>query len=221
MSRPLRIVVPGVPHHITQRGNRGQEVFFNGDDRQRYIVWLGECATKRGVKIWAYCLMPNHVHLVAVPASPNALGETLRDLQMRHAQRVNTDHGWEGHLWQGRYFSCPLDNAHLWEAVRYVERNPLRAGLVEQAQDFPWSSAAPHCGMRSDPALSWDLPLLKTITDWAGWLRLPEDPQRVRTLRARTTTGRPCGSEAFVKELETVAGRALQARPRGRPRKSK
>lgn len=208
-----------VPHHVTQRGNRGLDVFFTDDDRQQYLVWLAEYAALHALKVWAYCLMTNHVHLVVVPGSPEALARVLRPLQMRYSQRINSAHQWAGHLWHGRYFSCPLDADHLWAAVRYVERNPVRAGLVEVAEDYEWSSARVHCGLRRDPVLSPDIPLLHAVPDWRGWLREPENNTTLALLRNRTRDGMPCGDDAFVERIAGMVGRPLAKRPQGRPRK--
>ena len=221
MPRMARAVAAGLPHHVTQRGNRGLDVFFTADDRQEYLVRLAEYAGRHGLKVWAYCLMSNHVHLVVVPSRPESLADTLRPLHMRHAQRVNAERGWQGHLWQGRYFSCPLDEPHLWEAVRYVERNPVRAGIVGRAEAYPWSSAAPHCGLRADPVLSPDLPLLGAVDDWPAWLEAPDDAvslEQLEILRRRTHTGLPCGNQSFVKRVARLVGRPLEDRSRGRPK---
>jgi len=219
MPRMARAVAPEVPHHITARGNRGLDVFLASEDRQQYLAWLAEYAGKHGLSIWAYCLMTNHVHLVAVPHTPDSIARTLRPVQMLHAQRVNARCQWRGHLWQERPFSCALDLPHLWEAVRYVERNPVRAGLVQVAEAYPWSSAPAHCGLRTDPVLSPDLPLRDTVEDWVAWLRGPEDEEAITRLRRRTGSGIPCGSDAFVGQMEELLGHRFMERGRGRPRK--
>jgi putative transposase len=219
MARMARTVVAGLPHHITHRGNRGLDVFFSDEDRQQYLIWLAEYAERHELKVWAYCLMTNHVHLVVVPTSEEALARALQPLQMRHAQKINARHEWTGHLWHGRYFSCPLDDAHLWEAVRYVESNPARAGLALAAEEYDWSSAPAHCRQRSDPVLSPDLPLLKSIDDWSEWLCESPDEAALDRLRRRTQSGVPCGDEQFLRRIGELVGRALLDRPPGRPRK--
>lgn len=220
MPRTARVVVPGVPHHVTQRGNRGQDVFFAADHRERYLGWLAHYSQRYGLKVWAYCLMTNHVHFVVVPRAEDSMATTLRSLQMRHSQRVNAERGWRGHLWQSRYFSCALDYAHLREAVRYVERNPVRTAIVADAEAYPWSSAAAHCGLRRDPLLSPDLHLTEEIEDWASWLRQREDTLAIETLRRRTLRGLPCGGDDFVAGIEAMTGRLFVDRARGRPRKT-
>jgi putative transposase len=154
MPRLARTVCAGIPHHITQRGNRREDVFYTDDDRAAYLDWLREYAGKHEVDILAYCLMTNHIHLVAVPKTEAGLQWVLKPLHMRYAQRINRRRGWKGHLWQGRFFSSALDETYLWAAIRYVERNPVRAKLVRKAENYPWSSAAAHCGLREDPVLT-------------------------------------------------------------------
>lgn len=162
--------------------------------------------------------MTNHVHLVATPLAEVALARTVQMTQMRHTQRINLLQGMSGHLWQGRFFSCPLDDAHFWTAIRYVEQNPVLAGLVASAADYPWSSAPAHCGRCHDPLLT-ELPGQEFIADWAAWLA-QEDPVESALIRAHTLQGAPCGSDAFRIQLSTQLGRPLILRPRGRPRKT-
>ncbi len=182
MSRRARIVLAGVPHHVTQRGNHRQQVFFDDADRLAYLDWLRLYSAEEAVSVLAYCLMPNHIHLVAVPAKPDALRRALKPLHGRYAHRVNRELAWHGHLWQGRFHSAPLDESHLWAAVRYVERNPVRAGLVEIAQRYPWSSAAAHCGLRHDPVLSaearWQRQI-EAVGDWSAWLAAGDTQETV------------------------------------------
>jgi len=217
MPRIARAVVPGFPHHVSQRGNRGADVFLDAEDRERYLSVASHYARRHGVDIWAYCLMSNHVHFVMLPHTPDSLARTLRDAQRSHAVYLNQKLGQRGHLWQSRYFSCALDEAHLWAAVRYIERNPVRAGLVAVAEDYPWSSAAPHCGLRADAVLSSDFPPPGVVADWAEWLAdAAADAAAVAALRAHTRTGRPCGTPSFVERIEAALERILRPRKRGR-----
>jgi len=219
MPRPPRVVFAGVPHHVTQRGNRRGVVFFCDADRWAYLALLRDYAGKHGIGLLAYCLMPNHVHLVLVPETAQGLHLALKPLHMRHAQRINRARGWSGHLWQGRYFSSPLDENYLWAAIRYVERNPVRAGLIDRAEDYGWSSAAAHCGVRADALLTSDVTWtqrLSAVSDWSAWLATGDEAQDVKVLRRRANKGLPCGSTEFVAGLERTAGRCLQERPRGR-----
>lgn len=220
MPRHARFVHPGVPHHVTQRGNRRGQVFFTVADHRAYLRWLREYASAHGVEVLAYCLMSNHVHLVVVPTRKDSLHRALHHLHMRYAQNLNRRHGWKGHVWQGRYFACVLDEPHFWAAVRYVERNPVRAGMVRRAEDYAWSSARAHCGLRADPILDlshlWERQF-SGIGNWSAWLAAGDDAQAINELRADTRKGLPCGSRQFIESLEATTGRTLRRKPRGRP----
>jgi putative transposase len=219
MARLARIVVPGFPHHVTQRGNRRATVFHNDDARREYLALFQHYARKHGVAVWAYCLMPNHVHFVVVPRTEQSLARAFQGAHTAFAQRVNKRRGESGHLWQGRFFSCPLDEAHTWAAVRYVERNPVRAKLARRAEDFAWSSAAAHCGRRADELLSPEFPPRGLIADWSAWLRAPEEARQEESLRRQTHVGRPCGSPDFLARLEGLLERVLRPGKRGRKKK--
>ena len=197
-------------------------MFFAFEDRQAYLDWLNDYAQKYNVEILAYCLMTNHIHIIAVPSTEDGLQKIFKPLHMRYAQRINRARGWKGYLWQGRFFSSPLDEAYLWAAIRYVERNPVRAKLVRKAENYPWSSAAAHCGLKDDKLLTtkptWQKEF-KSIGDWSKWLAEGDAPQELEVLRRNVEKGQPCGSEKFVKKLEKITGRVLVFRPQGRPRK--
>lgn len=221
MPRRPRTVFGGLPHHITQRGNRREDVFFNDGDRGAYLAWLQEYCERFDVEVLAYCLMSNHVHLVAVPTLDDGLQRVLKPLHMRYAQRVNRARDWKGHLWQGRFFSSPLDDAYLWAAVRYVERNPVRAGMVRRAEHYAWSSAAAHCGGPSNPLLRagsrWGQ-AFSQLQNWSAWLAQSDEEEELCTVRRHVERGLPCGSAEFVEALGKQTGRALDYRPQGRPR---
>lgn len=223
MPRLARRVFAGLPHHIVQRGNRREDVFFRDADRSTYLDWLRGYCGEHGVEVLAYCLMTNHVHMVAVPATDAGLEKVLRPLHTRYAMRVNRVRGSKGHVWQGRYFSSTLDEAYLWAAIRYVERNPVRAGMVGVPEQYRWSSASAHCGLDDDPLPTRDptwLEVISTVGDWRGWLAEADQAVQLADLRQRFQRSLPCGSEGFVKTLELRAGEPLITRPRGRPRKS-
>jgi putative transposase len=144
MARLARVVVPGVWHHVTQRGNRRQTVFFSDADRATYLQFLMRHCARSAVHITGYCLMGNHVHLIAVPETSAGLAHALGRTDVDYARWLNLRRGETGHVWQNRFYSCPLDQRHQWEALRYVELNPVRAGLAADAAAWPWSSAAAH-----------------------------------------------------------------------------
>jgi len=221
MPRAARVVIPGCPHHVTQRGNNRQDVFFVDDDRRFFLRQLRQAADRFGLAVEAYCLMTNHFHLVAVPKTEDSLHLALKQVNQLYTQYVNALHGRSGHLWQNRFFSCPLDEEHEWTALLYVDRNPVRAKLVRRAWLWPWSSAAAHCGQK-------DLTGLLSSTNWAKraqpdvWresLTEAQDEKELELLRLSTTRGRPLGSDSFLSKLERALGRRLRALPHGRPRK--
>ena len=221
MPRAARIVMPGVPYHVTSRGNRRQDVFFSADDRKRYLHSLAKYSKHHGFDIYAYCLMTNHMHIVGLPRDDTSMAKTLHIVNLRHTQAVNRKQGWNGVLWQGRYFSTPLDEAHLWVCVRYVEQNPIRAGIVAKAEDYLWSSASCHCGLRDDPVLvSPRNRFGGKLDEWRKILSEVPKPEIVARIRRGTQTGVPCGDDSFMQKVSRFVGREIKDRPRGRPRKN-
>ncbi len=223
MPRSARIVIPGCPHHVTQRGNNRQSVFFVDADRQVYLEYLLDASQRFDLRIEGYCLMTNHVHLVATPGYETSLGDTMKRTNQLYAQYVNRMHRRSGHLWQDRFFSCALDQSHFQKALVYVERNPVRARLVHKAWRWRWSSAPAHCGVEEKSDLL-DIRSWKEDINFARWKKLlerPEDEKLVCALRLATSRGRPLGSDAFIAKLETFLGRRLRALPIGRPAKIK
>ncbi len=220
MPRIARAVAAGFPHHVVQRGNYRQIVFEKDDDYLQYLEWLQIYCKKHTLKIWGYCLMSNHVHFIAVPTEYDSLAKTFNTLHMRYAHYFNIRHKNRGHLWQGRFFSCALDEKYLYTAMRYVENNPVRAGIVKNAADYRWSSASAHVEGKVDAVLADDCYLIERIKDWAAYLKAVDDTELVEAIRQSTKTGRPCGDSAFAMNIEKLLGRKLTAHHRGRPRKT-
>jgi putative transposase len=223
MPRQARVVIPGVAHHITQRGNNRQDVFFVDSDRAAYLDVLRVQCAKHGVRVLGYCLMTNHVHLIAVPAREDSLQLAIGRAHFIFTQRINRLQGRTGHLWQGRFHSCAMDDAHTMAALRYVERNPVRARMTRAPWVYRWSSAAAHTG-REDTAGILDLKWWQKISaapNWKQALTEPEDKHIQSALRGHTHTGRPLGSDSFLSKLEHRLGRRLRALPIGRPKKRK
>jgi putative transposase len=197
-------------------------VFFSDSDRLSYLSQLRIEAIESGLEIQAYCLMTNHIHLVVVPMAKSSIARAMQRLNMHHAQRINRMQGWSGHLWQGRFYSSPLDEAHFIAAIRYVERNPVRAKMVARAEDYEWSSARAHCGQGIDHVLGCDsrwARILSAVGNWSEWLAEGNLETETTLIRARTRHGLPCGSDDFLDRLEAEAGRSLRPPVIGRPRR--
>ena len=208
MARIARIIATGIPHHVTQRGNRRMTTFFRDEDYQEYISLMAQWCKKCSVEIWAYCLMPNHVHLIAVPESEDALRRGIGEAHRRYSRMINFRENWRGHLWQGRFASFPMDENYLLAAALYVEMNPVRANLVPDAASWPWSSAQAHLAKKDD-GLVTVAPLLEMVGDWKIFLAGAEE-ERLNDIRRHERTGRPLGADLFVERLESDLGRTLK-----------
>ena len=223
MARLARVVIPGCAHHVTQRGNHRQDVFLRDEDRRTYLTILRDCCERFELGILAWCLMSNHVHLVAVPHREDSLARALGRAQADYARWLHVRQRQIGHLWQNRFYSCPLEKDHLWDVIRYVELNPVRAGLVQHAREWRWSSAKAHLG--------WTEACSLTDTAWwqehwkgGSWEEVLElgfrEAGLVERIREATRTGRPLGSEVFTRGLEAETGRVLLPQKRGpKPRR--
>ncbi|MHC5058308.1 MAG: transposase [Planctomycetota bacterium] len=219
MPRAKRLVVPGLPHHVTQRGVRSTDVFRDDVDRELYLSLMRQHAEPKGVRFLAWCLMTNHVHLVVVPEREDSLARGIGDAHRRYTRARNFREGVRGYLFQGRFWSSVLDERHLLASVRYTELNPVAAGIVADPARYEWSSAAYHLGReRADP-LVVDRTLLGLVDNWAEFLQDGMDEIEARELERALSTGRPVGSAAFVEGLERRYGRRLTAGRPGRPRK--
>lgn len=214
MARLARLVIPGLPHHVTQRGNRRQQTFFNEADYGAYLELMSDWCREKGVQIWGYCLMPNHTHLIAVPSSPDGLRWAIGEAHRRYTRRINFREQWRGYLWQGRFASFVMDEPYLLAAARYVELNPVRAGLVPSAQQWPWSSARAHLAGRDDRLVKV-APLLAMIADWNAFLQSAVPEEELKQIRRHGRTGRPLGNETFLGRLEGLVGRVLKPQKRG------
>lgn len=210
MARMARVVVPGIPHHITQRGNRRQDVFFSDEDRRVYIDLISEHFKLHKISVWAYCLMDNHVHIIAVPGDGGGLARAIGEAHRMYSRRINFRMGWRGYLWQGRFSSYPMDERHLFAAVRYAERNPVRAKMVKHAEDYRWSSAGSHVFGINDKLLSGEESEVIGIDDWHSYLRCDDREDDLKFLRRHTRTGRPLGDDIFLERMERITHRILR-----------
>lgn len=215
MARIARLVVPGAPHLIIQRGDEGQRTFFEDADYRLYRSLLAEAAERAQSQVWAYCLLPDQVQAVLVPQDPDGVRRTFADLHRRYTKSINARHGRTGHLWQGRFGSTVMDEDHVVTAIRYVSMAPMRAGLAARAWDWPWSSVRAHLAGRDDAVVKV-APALSRVGGFATFLGARFDAAaEFDPLRLALTTGRPLGSAGWVAGLEQSSGRALAPRKRG------
>jgi putative transposase len=220
MPRISRVVVPNYPHHVTQRGTNKSAIFIDDEDRVYFLTLLDQWAGKSGSKVWAYCLMNNHFHLLVAPDGIGGLGKFLHGLTFRYAQYFNKKYSRTGRLWQNRYFSCTVDkDEYVWTATKYIEMNPVRAGIVKKPEAWRWSSALAHMKAKGD----CDISLYEWLSDgerkgYVDFLVASSDEERIRKA---TSTGRPFCGERFFKKLTTILNRDLKPKKGGRPRKKK
>ncbi len=215
MARIARVIAPGVPHHVTQRGNRRQNTFFEESDYRAYLALLMEWCGLCQVEIWAYCLMSNHVHLLLVPYDAKGFYKAIAETHRRYTRRINFRMGWRGCLWQGRFASFPADEAHLLAIARYIELNPVRAGICSMpGEEYPWSSVKAHLS-GCDDGVARVSPLLERVPDWRQFLMDGMDDRVIDDLRRHERTGRPLGDATFLAGIETRLGRCLAPQKRG------
>ena len=224
-----RVVIPQVPHHVTQRGNRRMPVFFSDDDRQEYLALLADYAQESGTRCLAWCLMDNHIHLVLIPRDADGLRSMLGEAHRRYTRAINFREGWRGHLFQARFASYPMDDTHLMVAIRYVEQNPVAAGLVVDGADWRWSSARSHIlGKRTSDDLLTDVGALSQhVPNWRAMLRhgleagalTAAGEDIAKTIESRLNTGRPLAAPDWIAEHEARLGRHLSPqRPGPKPK---
>ncbi len=226
MPRLARLVVAGYPHHVVQRGVRSLDIFTGDADREAYLDLVREECARHGCSALAWCLMTNHVHLILVPERTESLALAVGWAHRRYTRERNFREGVRGRLFQGRFFSYLLDEKHLMSAARYVELNPVAAGIVEEPGEYDWSSARFHLGKRKADALVEDRSLSGTLSGARQWRRFLADGVEeieAKRIEARMSSGLPLGTDGFVKRLEKRTGRVLVPRtggwPKGRPRK--
>jgi putative transposase len=217
MPRSARIVLPDRPHHVIQRGNRQQAIFFSDDDRSAYIEILGYALQKHNTRCLAWCLMDNHVHLILVPSSLDGLRAPLASAHTTYSQRVNRAQGLSGHLFQGRFASYPMDDSHLMIAARYIENNPVKAELVTRAEDWQWSSARAHIGLHSDRLTEIGF-LGQHVDNWRAMLA--DGLEAGGQVEASIRTGQPLGDADWIARLSNELGLPFRHGKRGRPPKS-
>jgi putative transposase len=220
MPREARIGCAAYPYHVTQRGNFEMNVFEDDQDKEQYMEFFMLYKKKYNVKLYAWCLMDNHVHFIVEPSTEKGLAQLFSFTHMRYSQYFNKKKGVKGHLWQGRFLSCPLDVGHLYEAVRYVELNPTRAGMVKKIGSYRWSSLLMHLNGKGEFPLS---PISKylEIDNWEEYLNEKVNHDVLNTIRNSTKSNRPAGNSKFISKLEKLTGRSFSFNKKGRPKKSK
>jgi putative transposase len=214
MARLARVVIPGLPHLVTQRGNGRARTFFGDADYALYRDLLALHCRSAGVEVWAWCLMPSHVHLILVPSDPDGLRRALAAVHRRYAGVIQARRKRTGHFWQGRFGAVAMDEEYLLAALRYVSLNPVRARLVRRAQDWRWSSTRAHLSGRED-GVTARAPVKARIPDFGDFLASAPDPDLFARLRAAESIGRPLGDDRFFARIERLTKRRLRPGKRG------
>lgn len=222
MSRIARAVASGFPHHVVQRGNNREKVFFNKEDKDKYLSLLKKYSDKWNSPILTYCLMSNHVHLLARPSKNESLYKMMQGITLCYTQYINRTCKRTGRLWESRYHSCIIDKEkYLWAVARYIEQNPVRAKIAKKAEDYPYSSAKAHIYGTKDEALGEMLFEDRQRKDYIQLMKANIKEEDINNIRNYTRNGRPFGSESFVEKMEQKLDRIFKLRPRGRPKKGK
>lgn len=209
MPKIPRLIGVNLPHHITQRGNHKHTVFYEEDDYIRYLKLFEHYRKKHNVSVLAYCLMPNHVHFVAIPERKDSFSKAINVSHMRYTQQLNKKRDMSGSLWQGRYYSCILDEPHVYHAIKYVENNPVRAGSVNKPWDWKWSSASAHIGKGKDIIVLSNTNKYMNVVDWKEYLYERQGIYMMTRLRTNTISGKPLCNDSYISELEKILGRQI------------
>jgi len=220
MARLARVVLPGYPHHITQRGNRRQDVFFQESDYEYYLSLLKTWCHLENIEIWAYCLMTNHVHLIVRPDSGSNLAKAIGETHRRYTCMINSRNKWKGYLWQGRFASYPMDKNWLLKAAAYIELNPVKAGMVKHPWDYRWSSVHAHLSGQDTDDIIQPEKLIELAGDWKSYLTEAQ-ADHTGDFDKHQRTGRPLGNESFIEKAEQLLLRDLKKKKTGPKRSSK
>ena len=218
MARIARVLVPDTPHHIVQRGNRRQDVFFHADDYHHYLQLISHGCREEGIAIWNYCLMANHVHLILTPRPESNLSRAVGEAHRRYTRYINLRENWRGYLWQGRFSSFPMDEPHWLSAAAYVELNPVKANITPTAWDYRWSSVHAYLSGNSDGIVTLE-PLRSRVKDWKAFLESRMSDDITTAFEAHERTGRPMGGESFIQRISDMLGRNLLPQKPGPKRK--
>ncbi|OGP92340.1 MAG: hypothetical protein A2156_14750 [Deltaproteobacteria bacterium RBG_16_48_10] len=220
MSRIARIVAVGYPHHIVQRGNNREKVFFNPGDYEKYLSFLRKYSEEKESATLAYCVMPNHVHLLVIPSQDESLAKMMQCITLCYTQYYNREKARTGRLWECRYHSTVIDgDRYLWTVSKYIENNPVRAGIVKKPEDYPYSSAKTHLLGGNNPLLNKPLFDRSELNEYKRFMRLEEDEKIQEEIRRQIRLGKPLGNGGFLENLSERLGCSLSFRPKGRPRR--
>lgn len=220
MPRIPRIVGAGFPHHIIERGNNRERVFIDSADYEKYLFFLWKYSEEKEAAVLAYCLMPNHIHLLVTPFKEETLAKMMQGITLRYSKYFNREKGRTGRLWECRYHSTVIDGEnYLWTVSKYIENNPVRAGMVKRPEDYPYSSAGAHILGRKDPLLKEPLFGRSELNEYRNFIRSEQDKKIIEEIRKQTRLGKPLGDPRFLKILSERLGCNLFFRPKGRPRR--
>ena len=221
MARQARIVIENTPHHITQRGNRGEHIFFEKSDYQTYIEILNEQCVRFHVSLYSYCLLPNQIHLIVIPKKANLLSRAIGETHRRYTNHINLRKNWRGHLFQDRFFSYAMDDQYTLRAIRYIETLPVTLKLTPYPEKYLWSSAKSRIKIHNKDTLIKSLTTFDAIHDWENYLSRPMDKDEMNQIQRHLQTGRPRGSHIFLDNVEQKIGRSVRPQKRGRKPKTK
>ena len=219
MARQARITLPHSPHHIMQRGNRGEKVFLEKGDFQFYLDLLKEQCNESTIEILSYCLLPNQIHLLVVPQNETMLARAIGETHRRYTITINKRQNWTGHLFQNRFFSYVCDDPYSLRAIRFIETMPVTAGITNKPENYLWSSARSRIRFSTENFVK-TYQSFHTINDWHSFLARPMDEDELKTIQMHLQTGRPRGRDSFLDRIETNLGRTVRPQKRGRKPKN-
>jgi len=220
MARQARIVIDNKPHHITQKGNRGEPIFFEKSDFQAYLDILREQCTRFDVKITSYCLLPNQIYLMAIPKEAKLLSRAIGETHRRYTNMINKRNDWRGHLFQDRFFSYVCDEQYTMRAIRMIENMPVVSKVAPKHDSYLWSSARSRIRLIHDDFLKNPVNF-DAVPNWLEFLSRPMDEKELKAINTHLQTGRPRGNDIFLDEIEAQIGRTVRPKKRGRKPKSK
>ena len=216
MARIKRIVIPNTPHHITQRGVRSMNIFFKHEDYEYYKELLFTQCKLHDLKIISYCLMTNHVHIIAIPRNKDSLSKAIGETHRLYTRKINFEQKVKGHLFQERFYSTPLDEEHFLYALRYVEQNPVKAFMVKYPWDYEYSSAKYRLNLVKEDKLLSNYESIDNIVNYKEFL---QETTQTKFIEEKTRTGKPCGNEDFYDKIKLLTGIDYKNKKAGRPKK--